>query len=171
MTTKTVLSTCCPCAQRPLPTPWQGALVGSPPVSEDPKSRKLKYEWCNVGVLDYDKEKKLYLVHKTDKSGLVRDGMEKPILKGGVTPEGTCSPPLPQEGPRLRPSLSLKPASTQGMASSGLNSLLLCLSCGRLSPDQGKPEDPTLRDSRRGKGPLFDFVNSEPQTVLPSAWC
>ncbi|KAI5937324.1 Dynein heavy chain 1, axonemal [Manis javanica] len=59
---------------------------------EDPKSRKLKYEWCNVGVLDYDKEKKLYLVHKTDKSGLVRDGMEKPILKGGVTPEGM--PPL-----------------------------------------------------------------------------
>ncbi|XP_053785531.1 dynein axonemal heavy chain 1 isoform X3 [Desmodus rotundus] len=59
---------------------------------EDPKSRELKYEWFNVGVLDYDKEKKLYLVHKTDKNGLVRDDMGKPILNGGVTAEGR--PPL-----------------------------------------------------------------------------
>ncbi|XP_053075250.1 dynein axonemal heavy chain 1 isoform X4 [Acinonyx jubatus] len=66
----------------------QRALVGSPPVSEDPKSRKLKYEWCDVGVLDYDKEKKLYLVHKTDENGLVRDETGKPILNGGVTAEG-----------------------------------------------------------------------------------
>ncbi|XP_032448113.1 dynein heavy chain 1, axonemal [Lynx canadensis] len=55
---------------------------------EDPKSRKLKYEWCDVGVLDYDKEKKLYLVHKTDENGLVRDETGKPILNGGVTAEG-----------------------------------------------------------------------------------
>uniref|UniRef100_A0A8C4M1C9 Dynein axonemal heavy chain 1 n=1 Tax=Equus asinus TaxID=9793 RepID=A0A8C4M1C9_EQUAS len=55
---------------------------------EDPKSRKLKYEWCKVGVLDYDKEKQLYLVHKTDENGLVRDEMGKPILNGGVTAEG-----------------------------------------------------------------------------------
>ncbi|XP_072576883.1 dynein axonemal heavy chain 1 isoform X1 [Vulpes vulpes] len=59
---------------------------------EDPKSQKLKYEWCSVGVLDYDKEKKLYLVHKTEQSGLVRDEMGKPILNGGVTAEGR--PPL-----------------------------------------------------------------------------
>ncbi|XP_016065513.1 PREDICTED: dynein heavy chain 1, axonemal [Miniopterus natalensis] len=59
---------------------------------EDPKSKELKYEWCNVGVLDYDKEKKLYLVHKTDENGLVRDEMGKPILNGGVTAEGR--PPL-----------------------------------------------------------------------------
>ncbi|KAM7230116.1 hypothetical protein CapIbe_018833 [Capra ibex] len=59
---------------------------------EDPKSQKLKYKWCNVGVLDYDKEKKLYLVHKTSEDGLVRDEMGKPILNGGVTPEGR--PPL-----------------------------------------------------------------------------
>lgn len=63
--------------------------MGFPPVSEDPKSRELKYQWFNVGVLDYDKEKKLYLVHKTDKKGLVRDDMGKPILNGGVTAEGT----------------------------------------------------------------------------------
>ncbi|XP_035886761.1 dynein heavy chain 1, axonemal isoform X2 [Phyllostomus discolor] len=59
---------------------------------EDPKSRELKYQWFNVGVLDYDEEKKLYLVHKTDKKGLVRDDMGKPILNGGVTAEGR--PPL-----------------------------------------------------------------------------
>ncbi|XP_032988956.1 dynein axonemal heavy chain 1 isoform X1 [Rhinolophus ferrumequinum] len=59
---------------------------------EDPKSRELKYKWCNVGVLDYDEEKKLYLVHKTDENGLVRDEMGKPILNGGVTAEGR--PPL-----------------------------------------------------------------------------
>ncbi|XP_058416307.1 dynein axonemal heavy chain 1 isoform X1 [Diceros bicornis minor] len=55
---------------------------------EDPKSQKLKYAWCKVGVLDYDKEKQLYLVHKTDENGLVRDEMGKPILNGGVTAEG-----------------------------------------------------------------------------------
>lgn len=65
--------------------------MGFPPVSEDPKSRELKYEWCNVGVLDYDEEKKLYLVHKTGENGLVRDEMGKPILNGGVTDEGTIS--------------------------------------------------------------------------------
>ncbi|XP_008570797.1 PREDICTED: dynein heavy chain 1, axonemal [Galeopterus variegatus] len=59
---------------------------------EDPKSQKLEYKWCEVGVLDYDEEKKLYLVHKTDKRGLVRDEMGKPILNGGVTAEGR--PPL-----------------------------------------------------------------------------
>ncbi|XP_006744052.2 dynein heavy chain 1, axonemal-like [Leptonychotes weddellii] len=59
---------------------------------EDPKSPKLKYEWCSVGVLDYDKEKKLYLVHKTDQNGLVRDETGKRILNGGVTAEGR--PPL-----------------------------------------------------------------------------
>ncbi|XP_004631750.1 dynein heavy chain 1, axonemal [Octodon degus] len=59
---------------------------------EDPKSPKLKYKWCEVGVLDYDKEKKLYLVHKTDERGLVRDEMGIPILNGGVTATGR--PPL-----------------------------------------------------------------------------
>uniref|UniRef100_G1R661 Dynein axonemal heavy chain 1 n=1 Tax=Nomascus leucogenys TaxID=61853 RepID=G1R661_NOMLE len=59
---------------------------------EDPKSQKLKYKWCEVGVLDYDEEKKLYLVHKTDEKGLVRDEMGRPILNAGVTPEGR--PPL-----------------------------------------------------------------------------
>ncbi|XP_006892361.1 PREDICTED: dynein heavy chain 1, axonemal [Elephantulus edwardii] len=59
---------------------------------EDPKNRDLKYEWCSVGVLDYNEETKLYLVHKTDENGLVRDETGRPIRNGGVTPEGR--PPL-----------------------------------------------------------------------------
>ncbi|NXA33441.1 DYH1 protein, partial [Eudromia elegans] len=55
---------------------------------EDPKSQKLIYKWTDVGVLDYDKETKLYLVHKTDENGLVRDEEGRPIVNGGVTPEG-----------------------------------------------------------------------------------
>ncbi|NWI64906.1 DYH1 protein, partial [Todus mexicanus] len=55
---------------------------------EDPKSRNLIYKWTDVGVLDYDKETKLYLVHKTVKNGLVRDEEGRPILNGGITPEG-----------------------------------------------------------------------------------
>ncbi|XP_008850074.1 dynein heavy chain 1, axonemal [Nannospalax galili] len=59
---------------------------------EDPKSQKLDYKWCEVGVLDCDEEKKLYLVQKTDKKGLVRDDMGMPIMNGGVTSEGR--PPM-----------------------------------------------------------------------------
>ncbi|KFP87663.1 Dynein heavy chain 1, axonemal, partial [Apaloderma vittatum] len=55
---------------------------------ENPKSQKLIYKWIDVGVLDYDKETELYLVHKTDKNGLVRDEEGRPILNGGITPEG-----------------------------------------------------------------------------------
>ncbi|NWR83166.1 DYH1 protein, partial [Furnarius figulus] len=54
----------------------------------DPKSHELTYEWIDVGVLDYDKETDLYLVHKTDKNGLVRDEGGRPILNGGITAEG-----------------------------------------------------------------------------------
>ncbi|NXL83229.1 DYH1 protein, partial [Alectura lathami] len=54
---------------------------------EDPKSQKLIYKWIDVGVLDYDKETKLYLVHKSD-NGLVHDEEGTPILNGGMTPEG-----------------------------------------------------------------------------------
>ncbi|XP_071611851.1 dynein axonemal heavy chain 1 [Heliangelus exortis] len=59
---------------------------------EDPKSQNLIYKWIDVGVLDYDKKTELYLVHKTDMNGLVRDEQGRPILNGGVTPEGR--PPL-----------------------------------------------------------------------------
>ncbi|NXK83769.1 DYH1 protein, partial [Amazona guildingii] len=54
---------------------------------EDPKNPKLIYQWIDVGVLDYDKKTKLYLVHKT-KNGMVRNEEGRPILNGGVTSEG-----------------------------------------------------------------------------------
>lgn len=80
----------------------QGTLVGSHLISEDPKSRELKYKWCCVGVLDYDQDKKLYLVHKTDENGLVRDEMGQPIVNGGVTAEGTSFLTLIQADRQLR---------------------------------------------------------------------
>lgn len=86
----------------------------SPPVSEDPKSLNLVYKWCEVGVLDYDEDKKLYLVHKTDKRGLVRDEMGKPILNGGVTSRGTSSASAPGWPPaQARPTLWLRATFTR----------------------------------------------------------
>ncbi|XP_030045280.1 dynein heavy chain 1, axonemal-like, partial [Microcaecilia unicolor] len=55
---------------------------------EDPKSRNLTYQWCSVGVLDYDQQKKIYLVHKADVYGHVRDAEGNQILNGGVTAAG-----------------------------------------------------------------------------------
>ncbi|XP_042561677.1 dynein axonemal heavy chain 1-like [Clupea harengus] len=39
------------------------------------------YSWHSVGVLDYNPVKKLYLVHKADLNGRVRDSKGKPILR------------------------------------------------------------------------------------------
>ncbi|NXB67458.1 DYH1 protein, partial [Struthidea cinerea] len=75
------------CDRKPVPGK---ALLPTDDVlgHEDPKSQELVYEWIDVGVLDYDKETELYLVHKTDKKGLVRDEEGRPILNGGITREG-----------------------------------------------------------------------------------
>ncbi|XP_058931925.1 dynein axonemal heavy chain 1 [Kogia breviceps] len=82
-----------PGSQNRKPVPGKALLPTDDVLGHEcPKSQKLTYKWCNVGVLDYDKEKKLYLVHKTNEDGLVRDEMGKPILNGGVTAEGR--PPL-----------------------------------------------------------------------------
>lgn len=82
----------------------------SPSVLEDPKSQELDYRWCEVGVLDYDEEKKLYLVQKTDKRGLVRDEMGMPIVNGGVTPEGTSFvPSLGGPQPQASPACAYSP--------------------------------------------------------------
>ncbi|XP_069062696.1 dynein axonemal heavy chain 1 [Pleurodeles waltl] len=70
---------------------------------EDPKSHELIYEWYSVGVLDYDEQKKTYLVHKATKNNLVRDANGYPILNGGVTAAGR-SPLMPCQYwvPRVR---------------------------------------------------------------------
>ncbi|XP_019911214.2 dynein heavy chain 1, axonemal [Esox lucius] len=55
---------------------------------EDPKSPTLEYRWQLVGVLDYNQEKKLYLVQKSDKNGTVQDAEGKPVLNGGQKSKG-----------------------------------------------------------------------------------
>uniref|UniRef100_A0A6I8PKH9 Dynein axonemal heavy chain 1 n=1 Tax=Ornithorhynchus anatinus TaxID=9258 RepID=A0A6I8PKH9_ORNAN len=55
---------------------------------EDPYSNEVTYLWFNVGVLDYDKEEKLYLVHKMKERERVRDEEGQIILNGGITPAG-----------------------------------------------------------------------------------
>ncbi|XP_029455356.1 dynein heavy chain 1, axonemal [Rhinatrema bivittatum] len=55
---------------------------------EDPKSRDLTYQWYSVGVLDYDQQKKIFLVHKADENGRVRDAEGNQILNGGITADG-----------------------------------------------------------------------------------
>ncbi|XP_056381079.1 dynein axonemal heavy chain 1 isoform X2 [Hyla sarda] len=48
------------------PVPGQALLpVDDVLGHEDPKNPQLEYKWCNVGVLEYDEQKKLYLVHKS----------------------------------------------------------------------------------------------------------
>ncbi|XP_051777061.1 dynein axonemal heavy chain 1 [Erpetoichthys calabaricus] len=54
----------------------------------EPQSSILFYTWQGVGVLDYDPQAKLYLVHKTDSNGLVRDSEGKPIHNGGRNKKG-----------------------------------------------------------------------------------
>ncbi|XP_069045720.1 dynein axonemal heavy chain 1 isoform X1 [Lepisosteus oculatus] len=51
---------------------------------EDPKSAALLYSWQTVGVLDYAPGRKLYLVHKADPGGRVRDSEGRPVLNGGA---------------------------------------------------------------------------------------
>ncbi|GCB83958.1 hypothetical protein scyTo_0024661, partial [Scyliorhinus torazame] len=51
----------------------------------DPKSDLLGYGWYFVGVLDYDKEKKLYLVQKANSYDLIRDEKNQTVVNGGIT--------------------------------------------------------------------------------------
>lgn len=54
----------------------------------DLKSPSVTYSWHLVGVLEYNREKKLYLVQKADRNGRVRDSKGKPILKSKERPKG-----------------------------------------------------------------------------------
>ncbi|XP_078270493.1 dynein axonemal heavy chain 1 [Rhinoraja longicauda] len=55
---------------------------------DDPKSDSLGYRWFFVGVLDYDKERKLYLVQKANSYGLIRDEKNRIVVNGGITETG-----------------------------------------------------------------------------------
>ncbi|XP_077133083.1 dynein axonemal heavy chain 1 isoform X2 [Ranitomeya variabilis] len=54
------------------PVPGQALLpVDDVLGHKDPRTPQLEYKWCNVGVLEYDDQKKLYLVHKSTVSRLL----------------------------------------------------------------------------------------------------
>ncbi|PVD29059.1 hypothetical protein C0Q70_11656 [Pomacea canaliculata] len=55
---------------------------------KDPTDLSITYDWCDVGVLDYDSLTKQYLVQKTNENGRVVDDGQ-PIVNGGVRPDGT----------------------------------------------------------------------------------
>lgn len=48
------------------------------------------YSWQSVGVLDYNPEKKQYMVHKADQNGCVRDSKGKPVVGGAQRNKGKC---------------------------------------------------------------------------------
>ncbi|XP_052808511.1 dynein axonemal heavy chain 1-like isoform X3 [Mya arenaria] len=50
---------------------------------------RIVYAWFDVGVLDYDTEKKLYLVQKVNRQNRVVDTAGKPIVNGGIREDGT----------------------------------------------------------------------------------
>uniref|UniRef100_A0A8C5QQJ6 Dynein axonemal heavy chain 1 n=1 Tax=Leptobrachium leishanense TaxID=445787 RepID=A0A8C5QQJ6_9ANUR len=55
------------------PVPGQALLPSDDVLGhEDPKSPHLAYKWCSVGILDYNQQKKLYLVHKSKDNKLMK---------------------------------------------------------------------------------------------------
>lgn len=40
--------------------------------------------WCNVGVLDYDPESKLYYVQKVNNKNRIIDEQGKPVVNGNI---------------------------------------------------------------------------------------
>ncbi|XP_041945152.1 dynein heavy chain 1, axonemal isoform X2 [Alosa sapidissima] len=63
------------------PVPAKALLPNYDKIPNDLRSPSVTYSWHSVGVLDYYMEKKLYLVHKVDRNGRMRDSKGKPILK------------------------------------------------------------------------------------------
>ncbi|KAJ8259834.1 hypothetical protein GJAV_G00174010 [Gymnothorax javanicus] len=59
------------------------ALLPSRDDTPPADPQRLRYCWQPVGVLDYDPEKHLYLVHKADCSGRVRDVKGHPVIIHG----------------------------------------------------------------------------------------
>ncbi|XP_028841933.1 dynein heavy chain 1, axonemal isoform X2 [Denticeps clupeoides] len=71
------------------PVPAKALLPTNDHVpSEVPESPSLEYSWQSVGVVDYDEAGKLYLVHKADGDGRVRDSKGNPIANAGRNPIG-----------------------------------------------------------------------------------
>ncbi|KAG7477961.1 hypothetical protein MATL_G00075170 [Megalops atlanticus] len=66
------------------PVPGKALLpIDDKMAHEDPQSPELEYCWQSVGVLDFNTQKNLYLVHKADPVGRVRDDKGNPIIING----------------------------------------------------------------------------------------
>ncbi|CAH8612538.1 unnamed protein product [Heterobilharzia americana] len=55
----------------------------------DIRDPEIKWKWQLAGVLDYDLRSKLWFVQKVDSSGRILDNNGKPIVNGGLLPNGT----------------------------------------------------------------------------------
>lgn len=54
----------------------------------DPTDPKIKYEWTEVGVLDYDRKDKQYFVQKCNSAGRIVDDSGQAVVNGGVQSDG-----------------------------------------------------------------------------------
>ena len=66
-------------------------FVICPTVS--PTDPRIVYDWFDVGVLDYDAEKQLYLVQKVNRNDRVIDASGNAIVNGGLQPDGKTTSP------------------------------------------------------------------------------
>ena len=55
----------------------------------DPKDPSIDYKWFNVGMLDYDSDRELYLVQKINSKGrIINKETGEPVVNGGILPDG-----------------------------------------------------------------------------------
>ena len=55
----------------------------------DPKDPSIDYKWFNVGMLDYDSDKELYLVQKINSKGrIINKETGEPVVNGGIMSDG-----------------------------------------------------------------------------------
>lgn len=54
----------------------------------DPKDPKLKYNWVDVGVLDFENSTKFWLVQKLTPDDRILDENNRPVVNKGLRPDG-----------------------------------------------------------------------------------
>ncbi|XP_025097584.1 dynein heavy chain 1, axonemal-like [Pomacea canaliculata] len=77
------------------PVPARALIASSnEDFGKKPTESRVKYMWCDVGVLDYNPETMLYLVHRVDQFGRVVDEHGNSVVDDGVIKRGNI-PLLP----------------------------------------------------------------------------
>ncbi|XP_063071051.1 dynein axonemal heavy chain 1 [Engraulis encrasicolus] len=61
------------------PVPAKALLPNFDKIGQDLKNPSVVYSWHSVGVLEFNPSKKLFLVHKADRNGRVRDVNGRPV--------------------------------------------------------------------------------------------